>query len=100
MPMWSQWATYITTSSGASVPGIRASTFCESMVRSSFRISMLPVTPRGIGSNSRVAARCFAASKSSPARSKSISAVARCTQPSTAARLRLSSSAMRSNDSP
>ena len=69
------------------------------MVRSSFRISTLPVTPSGMGWNARSAACRFAASKSSPARSKSISAVARCTHPSKVARLRLSSAAMRSNDS-
>ena len=97
--MWSQWATYRTTSSGAPLPSIFAMTFCESMRRSSLRIRSDPVTPSGIGSNARSAACCFAASKSSPAISKRASAVARCTQPSSVARLRLSSAATRSNDS-
>ena len=97
--MWSQWATYMTTSSGASLPSIFAATFCESMRRSSLRMLSDPVTPSGIGSNARSAACCFASSKSSPAISKSDSAVARCTQPSIAARLRLSSAATRSNAS-
>ena len=69
------------------------------MRRSSLRIRSDPVTPSGIGSNPRSAARCFACSKSSPAISNSVSAVARCTQPSNAARPRLSSAATRSNDS-
>ena len=98
-PRWSQWATYATTSSGASPPSIFAATFSESMRRSSLRMRSEPVTPSGTGSNPRPAACCFASSKSSPAISKSVSAVARRTQPSNFARPRLPSAATRSNDS-